>query len=61
MMRRRFEPSTEGSRRRDAAIEQVRRLFERYRAYPHPAVKRPESGKPQESQRTAERRTDGAL
>jgi hypothetical protein len=59
-MRRRFEQSTEGSRCRDAAIEQARRLFERYRAYPHPALKRPESDKPQESQPTAQRRTGGA-
>jgi hypothetical protein len=57
MMGRRFEGSTEGSRRRDAALEEVRRLFERYRAHP---VKRPGPRKTQESQRDAERRTNVA-
>jgi hypothetical protein len=32
----RFQPSRSGRPRNEAALEEIRRLFERYRAHPHP-------------------------
>jgi hypothetical protein len=59
-MERRFKRSGEASRRTDAALEEVRRLFQRYRAHPHPAVKHPAPRKADEPQRVAERATNVA-
>jgi hypothetical protein len=35
----RFQPSTSGPPRTEAALEEIRRLFERYRAHPDPRAR----------------------
>jgi hypothetical protein len=35
----RFEPSRSGPPRNEAALEEIRRLFERYRAHPDPRAR----------------------
>jgi hypothetical protein len=60
-MQSRFQRSADRGARNDAALEEVRRLFERYRAHARAAVKRPGPRKTtQESQRDAELRANVA-
>ena len=35
----RFQPSTTGPPRNEAALEEIRRLFDRYRSHPDPRVR----------------------
>jgi ferric-dicitrate binding protein FerR (iron transport regulator) len=53
-MQRRFQRDTEAGARNDAALEEVRRLFERYRAHPRPVAQRSLTRKTDASRRDAE-------
>jgi hypothetical protein len=57
-MQRRFQRSTKERARNDAALEEVRRLFERYRSHARAAVKRSATRKTGDSPREGERRTN---
>ena len=53
-MQRRFQRDTEAGARNDAALEEVRRLFERYRSHPRPMAQRPLTRKTEAPRRDAE-------